>query len=257
MSALHSSFLPFKIPNRLPSVNIQRRRPRSAGSQSSTISNSGRTLFSPAVARDWKLVQQAIAGDSHAQEKLFATHAARLYRTAFSVVRNKEDAEDAVQNSLCNAFINLPFFRGRSSFSTWLTRIVINSALMILRKNRNAREVSTEELNEAGKVWLNLRVPDVSPNPEQRYVARERRRILNEAICNLCPRSRTVVELNQLQELSLKETAGVLGISVAAAKARFFHARAALRESAALRALDKARRSRDSAASKPQRDSDA
>jgi len=79
---------------------------------------------------------RAIAGDRNAREQLFKMHAGKLYRTAFAVLGNKEDTEDALQESWFRAYGNLKSFEGRSSFSTWLTRIVINSGLMILRKNR-------------------------------------------------------------------------------------------------------------------------
>lgn len=67
---------------------------------------------------EWAIVQKAIAGDTEAQERLFARHRPRLYRTAVALLRNKEDAEDAVQDGLCKAYTNLRSFQGRSSFST-------------------------------------------------------------------------------------------------------------------------------------------
>jgi len=167
---------------------------------------------------------------------LCAPHATRLLKTAFKVTRNREDAEDAVQNSMMRAFVSINGFRGSSSFSTWLTRIVINSALMIRRKNANAHEVSTDEPHTSGEASLRLKIPDPAPDPEQSYVERERKRILHKAIARLRPRLRAVVEIGQLQELSIKETARILDTSVAAAKGRFFHGRAVLRKSAALRA---------------------
>jgi RNA polymerase sigma-70 factor (ECF subfamily) len=144
-----------------------------------------------------------------------------------------------VQNSLCRAFINLRAFQARSSFSTWLTRIVINSALMILRKNRNLRVVSIDAVDDSDRVSLILQIPDPSPNPEQIFMERERNKTLSQAICTLRPRIRAVVEFGQLHDLSLKETAQGLGISVDAAKGRLFHARGSLRKSAALRAIRK------------------
>jgi len=89
----------------------------------------GGRLASPAARKEWDLVQQAIAGNADAQEQLFKTHTPRLFRTAFAVLRNKEDAEDAVQDSWCRAYRNLRSFQGSSALSTWLTRIAINSAL--------------------------------------------------------------------------------------------------------------------------------
>jgi RNA polymerase sigma-70 factor (ECF subfamily) len=162
-------------------------------------------------------------------------------KTAFYITRNREDAEDALQDSLLRAFVHLKSFDERSSFSTWLTRIVINSALMIHRRSRNARQVSADELSESGESHVHLQIPDHSPNPEQRYMEHERGRILRKAIRNLRPRIRAVVEVGQLQELPMKEAARVLDISIAAAKGRLFHARAALRNSVALRAVAQAR----------------
>jgi len=160
-----------------------------------------------------------------------------LFKAAVRVTRNLQDAEDAVQDSLMRAYANIKHFQGRSSFSTWLTRIAINSARMIRRKNANAHEVSADEPRPSGEAPPHLQIPDPAPNPEQSYVERERKRILHKAIARLRPRLRAVVEIGQLQELSMKETARILDISVAAAKARFFHGRAVLRKSAALRAV--------------------
>ncbi|MDQ1410883.1 MAG: hypothetical protein QOJ41_2618, partial [Acidobacteriaceae bacterium] len=79
---------------------------------------------------EWGLIQQARAGDTEALSLLFTRNRARLYRTAYSLLRNKEDAEDALQCGLLRAYLHLESFEGRARFSTWLTRIVINSALM-------------------------------------------------------------------------------------------------------------------------------
>ena len=183
------------------------------------------------------LLEQAKRGSAQAFAQLCEGQTAKLFKAAVRVTRNRQDAEDAVQDSLMRAFAKIKHFQGRSSFSTWLTRIVINSALMIRRKNANAREVSTDEPHPSGEASLRLKIPDPAPDPEQSYAARERKRILHKAIARLRPRLRAVVEIGQLQELSIKETARILDISVAAAKGRFFHGRAVLRKSAALRAV--------------------
>jgi RNA polymerase sigma-70 factor (ECF subfamily) len=188
-----------------------------------------------------RLLAAAKRGRAEAFEALCKAHTARLLKTAFYITRNHEDAEDALQDSLLRAFVHLKNFDERSSFSTWLTRIVINSALMIHRRSRNARQVSADELSESGEAHVHLQIPDHSPNPEQRYMERERGKILHKAIRGLRPRIRAVVEVGQLQELPVKEAARVLDISIAAAKGRLFHARAALRNSASLRAVAQAR----------------
>ena len=146
-------------------------------------------------------------------------------------------AEDAVQDSLLRAFVRIKDFRGASSFSTWLTRIVINSAMMIRRKKRTARQVSLDGVSEDGEHRSKLHIPDAAADPAQIFFARERRRALRKAIRGLRPKLRLVVEAGHLQEFSTNETAKALNISLCAAKARLFQARAALRKSATLRVI--------------------
>jgi len=152
----------------------------------------------------------------------------RLLKIAQRITRNREDAEDAVQDSLMRAYLHIEDFQGNSAFATWLTRIVINSALMINRKNRTARQVSAGDLNWPGEPSLDFQIPARSPNPEQIYMQVERTRILCGAIRKLRPRVRAVVEMAQFRDFPVKETAKVLDISVAAAKGRLFHSRATI-----------------------------
>ena len=189
-----------------------------------------------------QLVGDARRGSPEAFEALWQALTPRLYKIAFRITRNAEDAEDAVQDSLLSAFVHIKAFRGDSAFSTWLTRIAMNSALMIRRKNLNDRQLSSDEPRLTGERALPLQIPDRSPNPEQNYVQRERETIVRQAVRRLKPRMQSVVEMAQLEELPLKETARVLDISVAAAKGRLFHARAALRKSAALQAVARVRK---------------
>lgn len=205
-----------------------------ANSLTPTNGHANREVQRPSEAQ---LLAAAKRGKSGAFEALCNAHTVKLFKTALYITRNREDAEDAVQDSLMRAFMHLKNFHGNSSFSTWLMRITINSALMIRRKGRKAREVSADEPRASDEQRLQLQIPDASPNPEETYVERERRRILHKSISRLRPRIRAVIEIGQLQERSIKETAKVLDISIAAAKGRFFHARAALRRSAALRAI--------------------
>jgi len=180
------------------------------------------------------LVAAAKQGQAEAFGALCEPLARKLIQSAHRITRNREDAEDAFQDALLSAFIHINNFDGRSSFSTWLTRIAINSALMTLRKKRRSREIpiGSGELGANGVRWD---VPDTSANPEKLYAQREKERILREAIRELRPTIRQVVEIQQLQEISMKETAGMLGVSVTAAKARLFHGRRALRKAFRLR----------------------
>jgi RNA polymerase sigma factor (sigma-70 family) len=144
------------------------------------------------------------------------------------IVRNREDAEDAAQECFLNAFVHLKDFDGRSQFATWLTRIAINAALMKLRKNRGAREISMDEPNPSFEPVAQREFRDDAPDPEESWSLRERERIVKSAISGLRPRARNVVELIHLQEHSIRETAQILGISAGAVKARVFHAKIAL-----------------------------
>jgi RNA polymerase sigma-70 factor (ECF subfamily) len=164
-----------------------------------------------------------------------------LVKIAIRITRNREDAEDAVQDCLVRAYLHIEEFQGNSAFSTWLTRILINSALMINRKNRYALRASAEDLNPPGEPEWCFQIPDPSPNPEQSFDRRERTRILHGAIRKLRPRLRAVLEVAQFHDLPIKETAKVLDISVAAAKGRFRNALAQLRKSVALCAIARTR----------------
>jgi RNA polymerase sigma factor (sigma-70 family) len=177
--------------------------------------------------------------ESSAFLQFYEQSAPRVLKTLYRITRNHEDAEDALQEAFLNAFLHARDFDGRSSFSTWLTRIAINSALMILRKKRTHPEQSIDGADADGneRHWV---VPETVANPEKLYAQSERAGILQAAVGDLRPTIRKAVEVGQLQERSMRETADVLGISVAAAKARLFHGRAALRKSRKLRPLSKA-----------------
>jgi RNA polymerase sigma-70 factor (ECF subfamily) len=224
MNALHNSSLLPQDPDR-PLTRNARKHGRSASKRSSTTPNSGKTLSSRIGRKDWNLIQQALRRDSRAQHELFATHAARLYRTAYAVLRNKEDAEDAVQNSLCNAFINLRSFKGRSSFSTWLTRIVINSALMIRRRRTAHVQTSLDEMMDDQPERLWQRIVYAGPDPEELCATRQLDELLTDQVHQLPPAIRDAFQLYFLKGLSAADTCQTLGIGNSALKARIFRAR--------------------------------
>jgi RNA polymerase sigma-70 factor (ECF subfamily) len=175
-----------------------------------------------------QLIAAAKTGRPAPFGELCERHVKKIFRVIHRIMRNREDAEDAVQDCLLNAFTHVKDFDERSRFATWLTRIAINAALAKLRKNHWKREIPMSEPNPPGELERHSEIQDDAPDPEETYRLRERRQILNSAILGLRPRARRVVELHQLQEHSLTETAQILGISTAAVKARMFHARVAL-----------------------------
>ena len=189
------------------------------------------------------LVQAAKSGQSSAFATLCQRHAPQLLRTTYRITRNREDSEDSVQDALLRAFVHLNDFDGRSSFATWLTRIAINSALMNLRKKRTSREIAIAGPDDFGADSKVYDIADHAPNPERRFAQHEKERILKNAINNLRPTLRQVVEMKQLQERSMREIAEAMSISVAAAKARLFHAKLALRRSSILKHMRRPHRS--------------
>jgi RNA polymerase sigma-70 factor (ECF subfamily) len=179
---------------------------------------------------DGSLVLAAKNEPSTAFATLSDQYKEQLFRAAHRITRTREDAEDAVQDTLLRAFVYMGDFEGRSSFGTWMTRITINSALMILRRKRTSLEIAIGRNNDSGGDDLCYGITDHTPSPETRYAQTEEQRILRTAIQRLRPKLRVVVQIH-LQGRSLEETAGVLGISLSAAKGRLFHAKKALRRS--------------------------
>jgi RNA polymerase sigma-70 factor (ECF subfamily) len=179
---------------------------------------------------DEALVAGAKMGHGSAFHELHERHRERMFRVAHRITRHREDAQDAVQESFLSAYVHLKKFDERARFSTWLTRIAINAALMKIRKNRVSREVGVEDPADA------VELSNSVPNPEEICARSEQKAALRDAIAKLRPTLRNVVALHDLQECSLHETAEALGISVAAAKGRLFHGRAALRRTTKLKA---------------------
>jgi RNA polymerase sigma-70 factor (ECF subfamily) len=178
---------------------------------------------------DELLVAAAQDGQEWAFEELCIRNSKRVFASIYRVTKNREDAEDALQDSKMRAFLNLKRFNGRSSFATWFTRIGINSALMILRKRRVHLESSIDAIAE-GEAWQRLQISDNSADPEEQYAQRERSRHLKQAISALPDSLRHVVERGQLQGHSMQEIARDMGISIPATKSRVARARAVLRK---------------------------
>lgn len=209
---------------------------------SSSLANANNQLRVPALAvYEARLVADAKRGHQAAFGELCERHSQKLFHTALRITRNREDAEDALQDSLLSAFVHLRKFDGRSSFYTWLTRIAINCALMKLRKNRACHEVSIDEPIDIGEERMHCEPADAAPSPEARCVQRERETMVTVAIRRLRPAIREAVRVRHLQEFSIKETAQILGISVEATKGRLFHARVALRKAARLTSIGSGR----------------
>jgi RNA polymerase sigma-70 factor, ECF subfamily len=174
------------------------------------------------------LLASARAGDSAAFECLVMPHWEALLRVTQRILRNREDAEDAVQTAFLDAFRNLNGFHGRLQFSAWLTRIAMNAALMRLRVSRRKRETSLDDVTEAGDVRARLHLAETRLNPEQQFLSNEGRVVLEKGLKKLRPIYAEVLHLRNMEELSTKETARMLELPVGTVKARLHRARTKL-----------------------------
>jgi RNA polymerase sigma-70 factor (ECF subfamily) len=173
----------------------------------------------------WTQIQRAMTGDSRAQEQILAGHTAILHRIAFSILRNKEDAEDAVQEGLCMAFVKLRSFQGRSSFLTWLIRIVINSALMIRRRKNRRLDTSLDQLLNCQPQRLRTSIVGAGRNPEQICGDTEIKTLLEDQIRQLPSRLRAAIQLFHVDGLSIADSSQMLGIRKSTFKSQICRAR--------------------------------
>jgi RNA polymerase sigma-70 factor, ECF subfamily len=178
--------------------------------------------------RDTALVAATKRGETLAFEKLVLRYKRRVFAIAQRVTNNHEDAEDVVQESFHKAFLHLDDFQERSQFSTWLTRIAMNEAFMLVRRRRGILEVLPDNSDD-GVNPVSAAFVDQRPNPEESCWKRERADLLTKAINQLGPKTRTTILLRDIKERSVEETAQILGTSISAVKARVFQGRRKLR----------------------------
>ena len=177
---------------------------------------------------DGALIAATKRGDARASEELVSRYGRRVFAAALRITKNREDSEDVVQESFHKAFLHLDEFQEKSRFSTWLTRIAMNEALMLLRSRREVVEISPESPDDCAKPVMRAFV-DGRPSPEESCWRRERKQLLTEAINGLGSTIRGTVLLRIVEDRSVEETARILGISTAAVKSRLFHGRRKLR----------------------------
>jgi RNA polymerase sigma-70 factor, ECF subfamily len=182
---------------------------------------------------DQYLVVAAQSGCRTAFNELWNLYSRRVYGTIFKIVKNPQDAEDALQDSFLRAFLALESFEGRANFYTWLTRIAINSALSILRKRRCRPETSIDSTSRQDADRASEDFRDLGPGPEHTFDQQQRRAKLMQAIGKLPTNLRETVQELLAEDCSVKEVADRLNISQAAAKSRLYRARIRLSSLAA------------------------
>lgn len=177
---------------------------------------------------DLNLIAATRRGEGQAFEILFKRHQKRIFSVALGICRNREDAEDVVQQCFMKAFVHLEAFAGQSAFSTWLTRIAINEALMNLRKLRPQTAVLFNAVRNDGYRAAPFEIADSAAGVEERYAQLERAHILSTETNRLPPEMRRALQLT-LENRTIAETAEIMRVSVSTVKARLFRARRKLR----------------------------
>ena len=178
-----------------------------------------------ATRRHNELVAAAQAGAPGAFAELYGTYSPRLYKTIVSITRNPEDAEDALQETFLRVHLRLHTFQGRSSIYSWLTRIAINTTLMLLRRRRARPETIFDPQPGSQAEALYFEIKDSSPSPEQMCDLHERRALVLRAIRNLAPHLKAPIWMQITLGYSVKQIARTLNISEVAAKTRLHRAR--------------------------------
>jgi RNA polymerase sigma-70 factor (ECF subfamily) len=187
-------------------------------------------VISTTQLSEQKLIRAGQRGDAGAIETLFTRYHRQLFQTALRVLGNAEDAEDALQDGLLSAYRNLKRFEGRSQFSTWLTRIVINSALMKRRSAKARPAVSLDDTTHQDELPIAERFADDGPNPEQVYAGTEIREMIDANLEELSPLLRSAFLLREVEGYSTGEAAKKLGVTENTLKARLWRARHQLAE---------------------------
>lgn len=176
---------------------------------------------------EFALIERVLAGDTDAFEPLVTEHQNMVYRLAYRMVGNEQDAWDVSQDTFLKAFNALSSFRGESRFSTWLYRLAGNAATDLLRSRKSGKIVSLDEMQEDNP---SFDVTDDAPTPEAELDRRETQRALSEALMKLPEDSRKIITLREIGGLSYDEIAETLSLEIGTVKSRLNRARGKLCE---------------------------
>lgn len=181
------------------------------------------------LTNDVRLVKAARKGNQDAFASLIRKHRQPAFLLALKAIRNPEDAQEVVQESLLKAYLHLDQFQGDARFSTWLGRITLNEALMRIRRRPACEEIPLEEFDASSVSQSpSFKMPGAEMDPERAFRHEEFYRVVRGAVEKLAPSYRQVVFLRHLQECSTRETAEILGLTVTAVKTRLRRARVEL-----------------------------
>jgi RNA polymerase sigma-70 factor (ECF subfamily) len=184
-------------------------------------------MDTPSKLPERVLVTKAQSGNEEAFSELVRRHSGQVYGLSLNMLRNREDAEDNLQNVLVKAYHNIARFEGNSQFSTWLVRIAINEALMKLRKRNSERISDYQSINESGDETRFPEIEDVRQDPERQYMSKE---LARKAFRGLNASLQDTFILQKAEGWTNRELAQALGITVSTVKSRIFRARIRLRQ---------------------------
>jgi len=208
------------------------------------VRSSSRTA-SKRLTRRFALTQSEVGG-WEAIHEMFVAGRPRFVGLAYSILRNKEDAEDAVQDAFVSACRHLRTFEGRSAFTTWFTRIVLNAALMIRRKRKPLWTDSQRESSITDDTPWTERIPAAQPDPEMMYAEEETLQLIDVLLGRMSPSLREAFTMTYYQEMSNEEAGALLGVTTGTFKSRLFRARRHLMNQASRLLLAPIRRAMDS-----------
>ena len=178
---------------------------------------------------DSQLVQAAQSGREDAFAELVRRHRSASLQVAAAILRNREEAEDEVQNAMYKAFKHLDQFKQESQFSTWLRSILLNQCFMRLRQLRRASLVHLDSTALSDSLLHDLGLLDVQERPDQKIAREQMAAILDGEIRRIPSRFRAVILLRDIQQLPMPSVAEKLGVTVSAAKSRLVRARVELK----------------------------
>ena len=171
------------------------------------------------------------SGDQEELTKMVNQFSDPIYRVALRMLNNSTDAEDVLQETFIKALRSIEKFEGRSSLSTWLYRIAVNEALMVIRKQKPEVAIMQDDFSEDDNEGISVsQIVDWCCLPESELLSNETRVLLNEAIQKLPENLRSVFILRDIEGLSIYETAQALDLTETNVKTRLLRARMKLRE---------------------------
>jgi RNA polymerase sigma-70 factor (ECF subfamily) len=184
----------------------------------------------PTEVREQDLIRRVQAGEKELFYQLVKPYERRIYAAAFAVLRNEAEAEDAAQEAMLKALTHIRQFRAEARFSTWLTQITVNEALMRRRKAHSEIMEPIGERQEEDGTYTPRDFADWREIPSEVLERKEIRQKLASAVAGLAAKYREVFMLRDVQHLSIEETAEALGITQASVKTRLLRARLMLRD---------------------------